>query len=243
MFWTQTGLAGRDGSSNLMQLKSFPTRMHTKPAFRSFIFLFLAWFSLLNCVRSEEKALSKEEILALLPRGVDLYGEELLKLEKLVSIGSSAYEVLGAELVRLPVDEWLTASRIITVFEKSNGDKSIARRYLTQFLDIPRSEAWWKRVQTEAAEAIRKFDEAQTVQSPTPKENHARETKPPSQTSKLPEAKVVSPSPSEESAPPRFNHRYCQAAAPCPRLPAFYTVFSEVKREVLDVAGAARDSA
>lgn len=172
--------------------------MHTKPAFRSFIFLFLAWFSLLNCVRSEEKALSKEGILALLPRGVDLYGEELLKLEKLISIGSSAHEVLGAELVRLPVDEWLTASRIITVFEKSNGDKSIARRYLTQFLEIPRSQTWWKRVQTEAAEAIRKFDEAQTVQSPTPKKSDGREAMPPPSASKAPVANPLKPAPSKE---------------------------------------------
>ena len=174
--------------------------MHTKLTFRSLVYLFLAWFSLLNYVRGEEKALSKEEILALLPRGVDLYGEELLKMDRLVSIGSSAHEVLGAELVRLGVDEWLSASRIINIFVKSKGDKSIARRYLTQFLDIPRSEAWWKRVQTEAAEAIRRFEDAQTMQSPSPKESDARETKLPTQAPKLPKTKPVASAPNEEPA-------------------------------------------
>lgn len=106
----------------------------------------------------------------LLPRGVDLYGDEVLKMEKLVSMGSSAHEVLGAELVRVPVEEWLTASRIINVFEKSNGDKTIARGYLDQFLEISRNDDMWSSVQAQAAEAIRKFDEAQTVQPPTPKE-------------------------------------------------------------------------
>jgi hypothetical protein len=53
-------------------------------------------------------------------------------------------------------------------------------------------------VQTQAADALRKFEESQTVQSPTPKESHARETKPPPATPKPPLAKVASPSPTKE---------------------------------------------
>lgn len=170
--------------------------MHTKPAFRTFLFLMLASFSLLNYVRSEEKALSKEEILALLPRGVDMDPTDLSKAERLVSIGSSAHEVLGAELVR--VDDWITASRIIAVFVKSSGDKSIARRHLARFLEISRNDDMWSSVRIQAAEAIRKFEAANTAQLQPPMQNetHADRAQPPAP-KQAPEAQPTS-SPSEE---------------------------------------------
>ena len=170
--------------------------MHTKPAFRTLVFLFLTSFSLPNLVGSEEKVFSKEEILALLPRGVDMDPADLSKAERLVSIGSSAHEVLGAELVR--VDDWITASRIIAVFVKSSGDKSVARRYLARFLEISRNDDMWPSVRTQAVEAIRKFEEAQKVQSPIPKQSD-----PPVESESSPKQALgpkPAPTPNEEPA-------------------------------------------
>ena len=73
--------------------------------------------------------------------------EDMRKAERLVSIGPSAHEVLGAELLRL--DDWTAASNIISVFVKSSGDKSIARRYLVRFLEISRNEDPWTNVRTQ----------------------------------------------------------------------------------------------
>jgi hypothetical protein len=185
-----------------MQPESFPTHMSTNALFRNFLILLMASFAHFHCVRSEEKTLSKGEILALLPRGIDMDPEDMRKAERLVSIGPSAHEVLGAELLRL--DDWTAASNIISVFVRSSGDKSIARRYLVRFLEISRNEDPWTSVRTQAAAAIRKLEVAQTAQSPTQKEI---DTPGPEQSIQMPKLAEFKPALTTSEGPPSSTSR------------------------------------
>ena len=154
---------------NLRRKKSdankFPrTHMRTKTTLMLSVSLLLALAVAFNSFGEQTERLSRVEILALLPRGIDMLdANDLAGYNKLVSIGPYAHEALGEELLR--VDDWITASRIIAVFVDSSGDKSVALKYLNRFLELPGNDDMWPAVRSQANEVITKFQSARNSSS------------------------------------------------------------------------------
>ena len=97
-------------------------------------------------------------------------------------------------------DDSNAASCIIGIFELSSGDKSVALKYLNRFLELPRNDEMWDYVRSQAEGVIRKFEAAQTEQSPTPKESDPPQEKAYPTTKKPTEQKPEPSTPVEEPA-------------------------------------------
>jgi len=166
--------------------------MPTRATCVVFVLSVLVSLMALQSFGKEPEQLSEDQVLAIIPRSIDMLGaDDQPNFEKLVSQGPVIHEALGKELLRL--EDWITAGRIIAIFVESKGDKTVAHRYLKRFLELPRPDSWWAPVRAQAANAIRKFEDAQTAQSPTPKEIDVRETMPLPQAPKTPESKTAAP--------------------------------------------------
>jgi len=129
--------------------------MHTKTCV-AIVLLALAFASAFSCLAKDTEPLSRDEILALLPRGIDMEdANDIARYKRLVALGPSVHELLGEELLR--VEDWTTASRIIAIFVDSRGDKAVAQKYLERFLKLPRNGNTWSLIRWQATEAIKKL--------------------------------------------------------------------------------------
>lgn len=101
--------------------------------------------------------INNEQILALLPRGIDTLDEkDVQKYEQLVEMGATAYPALSAEL--LDTDSEIVASRIIGVFVESKGDKTVPRETIRKLVSKwDSSTRHGKAIREVSAEALGKI--------------------------------------------------------------------------------------
>lgn len=135
--------------------------MHTRALPITLVCLVFMLVTAVECHAEDAEVLSRQEILTLLPRGIDMDdANDIERYNKLVAQGPAVHEVLGEELIR--VDDWITASRIIAVFLDSSGDKSVALKYIKGFLEVPRNnDDMWPSVRSQALGAVDKLQQSQ----------------------------------------------------------------------------------
>lgn len=86
-----------------------------------------------NVGQNERKDLSREEVLALLPLGLDMLDfNEIAKYQALVSLGEQAHPILADYLDE--ITDPILISRILAVFVEGSGDKSFARLTVKKLL-------------------------------------------------------------------------------------------------------------
>lgn len=177
--------------------------MRTKTTFKMLALALLVSVTSLHSLGEETEVLSREEILTLLPRGIDMEdANDITRYNKLVARGSSAHEVLGEELLR--VDDWITASRIIAIFVDSSGDRSVAMKYLNRFLELPRSNDKWPAVRSQATDVIKKFQIERASNALDQPVNPLPSVQPPAP-KKAPEAKPASTQSEEPTTSARWS--------------------------------------
>ena len=175
--------------------------MRIKP-FMTLIYVALILATALRVAESAEE-LSKEEILALLPRGVDMDDHNhVARYMRLVALGPSVHAVLGEDLLR--VEEFEPAGRIIAIFEESTGDKAVAMKYLERFLDLPRTGSAWPSVRAQASQTLSKLRDEQSSSVAKGVATEAPGLQNPSPTTTLdpkPEAAIPTSTPPASPAP------------------------------------------
>ena len=107
--------------------------------------------------------MNNEEIIALLPRGTDMLDEkDVQRYEQLVKMGATAYPALSSELLNT-TDE-ITASRIISIFVESKGDKTVPRETIRKLVSKwDSSTRHGKAIREVSAEALGKIGTKEDV--------------------------------------------------------------------------------
>lgn len=79
-----------------------------------------------------DKAVDRQEILALIPKGVDPGNDDGKGMQKLIDMGAAAYPVLCEEL--LSADDYIAASRLLSPMIQSHGDKTLPRETIKKLI-------------------------------------------------------------------------------------------------------------
>ena len=167
------------------------------------VVFFSGLFSILDHVHGEEERLSPSEVLAILPRGVDMDdARDIENFNKLVKMGPAVHGILGEKL--LSVDNPFTAGRIVALFVSSTGEKTVARKYLERFLALPGGNGHaWQLVRNEAASAIREFEAAHAAAAPSSMEGVSVVEPAPPPTQTIAPLASTAVTPAEQSASSR----------------------------------------